>query len=94
MMFKGEDHQALQNLTENGNIIPNDQKTPIKVLDAIQTTIKEEENFWHYRDETQQDFQQKPDEGMHSLSNQITTLITNSILTHTETKEALKIVLL
>ena len=48
LMFKGEDCQALQTLIDTDTITPEDQKTPMRFLDAIQTTIKEEEHFWHY----------------------------------------------
>ena len=46
MMFEGEDCQTLQTLSDNGTLTSEDQKAPIRVLDAIQTTIKEEEHFW------------------------------------------------
>ena len=62
MMFQGEDGQALQTLLDNNTITPEDQHTPSKALKAIQTTIKDEEHYWHFRDEVMSDFQQQPDE--------------------------------
>ena len=47
MMIEGEDCQALHTLNNNVTITPEDQEVPIRVLDAIQTTINEEEHFWH-----------------------------------------------
>ena len=41
----GEDFQALHTPTGNGTITPDDQKDPLRVLDAIQTKMKEEEHF-------------------------------------------------
>ena len=35
MMFEGEDHQALQTLTDNGTVPQEDQKVAIGLLDAI-----------------------------------------------------------
>ena len=62
MMFTGEDRQALQTLIDNNTIIPEDQLTPSHTLQAIQTTIKEEECYWHYRDEIMSDVTQQPNE--------------------------------
>ena len=45
VMFKGEDWKALQTLNDNGIITQECQKTSIQVLNAIQTTIKDEEAF-------------------------------------------------
>ena len=45
IMFTGKDRQALQILIDNNTITPGDQHTPIHALKAIQTTIKEEENY-------------------------------------------------
>ena len=58
MMFKGEDRQALQTLIDNNTISPEDQLTPVSALKAIQSSIKDEEHFWHYRDELMSDFRQ------------------------------------
>ena len=41
-MFEKEDCQVLQTLTDNGIITPEDHKDPVRVLVAIQTTIKEQ----------------------------------------------------
>ena len=71
MMFQGEDRQALQNLIDTNIITPEDQLTPTSALKAIQTTIKEDEHFWHFRDEVLSNFRQEPNEGTHSLSNLI-----------------------
>ena len=55
MMFTGEGRQAPQTLIDNNTITPEDQCTPIHALKAIQTTIKEEEHYWHYRDKIMSD---------------------------------------
>ena len=44
-MFDREDCQALKTLINNSIITPKDHKTPIKVLDTIQTKMKE--HLWH-----------------------------------------------
>ena len=59
MMFQDEDREALQALLDNNTITPEDQLTPTCVLNAIQTTIKEDEHFWHFRDECLSDFRQE-----------------------------------
>ena len=59
IMFKRGNCQALQILIDNDTITPEDQKVPIRVLDAIQTTIKEEEHFWHCHNEILLDLRQK-----------------------------------
>ena len=51
IMFTGEERQALQTLIHNGIITPDTQQTPKLILNAIQTTIKEAEHFWHYCEE-------------------------------------------
>ena len=94
MMFQDDDRQTFQNLIDKNIITPEDQLTPIHALKAIQTTIKEDEHFWHFRDEVLSDFRQEPNEGMHSLSNRITNLINNCKFTYSNTKETLKIMLL
>ena len=62
MMFQGEDRQALQTLTNNNTITPEDQLTPTCALKAIQSCIKEEEHFWLFRDEVMSDFCQQLNE--------------------------------
>ena len=47
MMFTGEDRQALQTIIDNNTITQQDQCTAIQALKAIQTTIKDEEDYWH-----------------------------------------------
>ena len=86
--------EALQGLLDNNTITPEDQLTPTHVLDAIQTTIKEDEHFWHYRDELLSDFRQEHQEGIHSLNNRITQLINNCKFTDSTTKDTLKLMLL
>ena len=56
MMFEAENYHALQTLINNGTSTPDDQKVPIRVLNAILAIRKEEELFWHYRDESLSDF--------------------------------------
>ena len=89
-----EDREALQALLDNNTITPEDQLTPTHVLQAIQTTIKEDEHFWHYREELLSDFRQEHQEGIHSLNNRITQLINNCKLPDSTTKDILKLMLL
>ena len=56
MMFQGEDRQALQSLLDNSAITTEDQLTPARALKAIQTSVKEDEHFWHFRDELLSNF--------------------------------------
>ena len=94
MMFKGEDRKTLQTLLENNTITQEDQCIPSKALQAIQTTIKEGEHFWHYRDEIFSDIRQQAHEGIHTLNTRITSLVNNYKFTDTPTKETVKIMLL
>ena len=94
MMFQGEDRQAIQTLLDNNTITPEDQHTPGHALKAIQTSIKEDEHFWHFRDELLSNVRQESQKGIHSLNNRITTLINNCKFTNTSTKETLKLMLL
>ena len=75
MMFHGEDRQALQTLPDNNTITPEDQLTSACALNAIQTTIKEDEHFWHFRDELLREVRQESHKRIHTLNNRITTLI-------------------
>ena len=50
MIFEGKDWQALQTLIEMGTITPESHKIPCQNLNAIATTVKSEENFWHFWD--------------------------------------------
>ena len=77
MMFTGEDRHALQTLIDNNTITPKDQLTPSCAFIAIQTTIKEEEHYWHYRDEIMSDIRQQPNEQIHTLNTRITMLVNN-----------------
>ena len=52
-----------KNLINNNIIIPEDQLTPTYALKAIKTTIKEDEHFWHFRDDVLSNFRQEPNEG-------------------------------
>ena len=67
-MFKGEDRQALQTLINNNTISPEDQLTPVSALKAIQSCVKDEEHFWHYRDDIMSNFRQQPNEQIHALT--------------------------
>ena len=93
-MFTAEDRQALQTVVDNNTIIPEDQHTPIHTLKAIQTTIKEEEHYQHYKDEFMGDIRQQPNEQIHTLNTRITTLINNCRFQDQHTTEAIKIMLL
>ena len=70
MMFTGEDRQELQTLIDNNTITQEDQCTPIRALKAIQTSIKEEEHYWHHRDEVMSNIRQQPDKQVHALNTQ------------------------
>ena len=94
MMFQDDDRQTLQDLIDNNSITAEYQLTPTSTLQAIQRTLKEDEHFWHFRDELLSDFRQEPNEGIHSLSNRITNLINNHKFTDSNTKETLKLMLL
>ena len=50
-LYESWDRQALHTLLENNTITPQDQLTPFHALNGIETSIKEEEHFWHFRDE-------------------------------------------
>ena len=60
----------------------------------IQILRKEDEHFWHFRDEPLSDFRQEPNKDIHTLNTTITTLINNCKFTHSPTKETLKIMFL
>ena len=94
MTFHGEDRQALQTLLDNNTIFPEDQLTLTHALKAIQTSIKEYEHFWNFRDELLSDFRHESPEGIHTLKNTIKTLISNCKFTNISTKETLKLMLL
>ena len=94
MMFQGEDRQALQSLIDNNTITPEDQKTPKCALKAIQSCIKEEEHFWHFRDEVMSDFRQQPEEQIHALNTKITTLVNICAFQDQHTKDTIKLMLL
>ena len=88
MMFQGEDWQALHTLHTllyNNRVTPKDQCTPYHALDMIGTSIKEDINFWNFRDVFLSDFRQAPNKGIHTLNTRITTLISNCKFTHRPT---------
>ena len=64
MMSKDEDWQAL---IETGTITPENQKTAQHILDAITTTIKSEQHFWHFWDKLLLNVFQQPDDGINFL---------------------------
>ena len=94
IMFMGEDGQALQTMIDNNTITQADQCTAVQALKAIQTTIKDEEHYWHFRDEIMSNIRQEPQEQVHTLSTRITTLVTNCKFTDQQTAETMKIMLL
>ena len=94
MMLKGEDGYILQTLLNTNTITDEDQLIPACALQAIQTTIKEDEHHWHYRDEIFSDIRQQPDQGIHTLHTKITNLVNNCKFTDAATKETIKIILL
>ena len=94
MMFTREDRQTLQTMIDNNTVTAEHQLTPIKGLKAIQTTIKEEEHYWHYRDKVLSDMRQQPDEKIPALNNRVTTLVNNCSFQDPQTTETIKIMLL
>ena len=94
MMFQGEDRQTLQTLIDNNTITAADQQTPTKALKAIQSSIKDEEHFWHFRDEVMSDVRQQPHEQIHALNTRITTLVNNCRFQDQETINIMKLMLL
>ena len=63
-------------------------------LKAIQSCIKEEEHFWHFRHEVMTDFRQQPEEQIHALNTRITTLVNNCAFQDQQTKDTIKLMLL
>ena len=94
MMFTGEDRQALQTMIDNNTITPADQCTPVQALKAIQTSIKDEEHYWHYGDEILSNIRQQPEEQVHALNNRIITLVNNCSFQDQQTTETIKIMFL
>ena len=94
MMFSREDRQELQTLIDNNTITPADQCIPVQALKAIQTTIKAEEHYWQFRDDTLSNIRQQPEEQVHTLNNRITELVNNCHFQHQQTTETIKIMLL
>ena len=91
MMFKDEDHQALQNLINNHTISPKAQKTHSLALMAIQSIIKEDIHFWHHRDDLLSDLCQLSSEGIHALSTHIISLVGKCKFLSQEVKEMMKL---
>ena len=93
-MFEGDYHQTLQTLIDNNTISPEAQHTPTLALNVIQSVIKEDVHFWHYHDEILSDLCQYPDEGIHSLSTRINTLVGKCKFPTDEVKETIQIMVL
>ena len=91
MMFEGEDCQALQTLIDNQNISPDAQWT--LALKSIQSVIKDA-HFWYYHDQLLSDLCQLPEEGIHSISNRINTLVSKCRFPNEEVKEIVKVMVL
>ena len=94
MMFKGEDCQALQTLTDNNTVTPEAQQTPMQALKAIQSIIKEDVHFWHHCNQLFSDLFQLSEEGVYVLSNRICATITTCQFSSPEIKEIMKIMVL
>ena len=94
MMFTREDRQALQTMIDKNTIAQQDQCTPIQAPKAIQTTITDEEHYWHHRDEVLSNIRQQLEEQVHALNNRIRTLINNCSFQDPHTTETIKIMLL
>ena len=81
-------------MIDNNTITAEDQQTPTKALKAIQSCIKDEEHFWHFRDEVMSDVQQQPNEQIHALNTRITTLVNNCRFQDQNTTNTIKLMLL
>ena len=81
-------------MIDNNTITQQDQCTPVQALKAIQTTMKDEEHYQHYRDEILSDIRQQPEEQVHALNNRIITLVNNCSFQDPLTTETIKIMLL
>ena len=81
-------------MRDNNTITPENQLTPTKILKAIQSCIKDEEHFWHFRDEVMSDVRQQPNEQIHALNKRIKTLVNNCRFQDPQTTETIKIMLL
>ena len=93
-MFHGEDRQALQTLTDNNTITPEDECTPTCALNVIQSGIREEEHFWPFRDKVMSIFCQQSNERVHALNNRITMPVNNCKFQDHQTTEIINIMLL
>ena len=94
MMFEIKDWQTLQTLLDNETITLEHQKTPRCVLDAIATTTKSKDHFWHFWDKILLDVCHRPNEGIHALKTCISTLANPYKFPNQNTKETLKIMVL
>ena len=90
MMFTREDRQTLQTMIDNKTITTEHQPTPLNALKAIQTTIKDEEHYWHHRHKILSNIRQL-EEQVHALNNRITTLANNYSFQDPQTTETIKI---
>ena len=94
MMFEGKDRQIFQSLINNGTITAEHQKIPQEALDAIGTTIKAEEHFWHFWDDLLSDVCQLPNEVIHACLPIYPPLLPNANFPLPQTQEMLKIMVL
>ena len=93
-MFKGDDREALQTLTDNGTIMEENMKIPCTTPYATSMTIKSEKHFWAHWVELLSNVRQLPSEGIHALSQCICNLITQCKFPHAKTQEMLKLMVL
>ena len=94
MMFQDEDRQSLQPFIHNNTITLEDQLPQTHALKAIQSCIKDEEHFWHFRAEVMSNFIQQPNEQIHALNTRITMSVNNCKSKDHQTKETIKLMLL
>ena len=94
MVFEGKDWQTLLFLINNDAITLVSQRMPQQVLDAISPMIKAKNHYWHFWDKLLSDVLQLPDEGIHTLNTQITTLVSQCKFHHHWTQEILKLMVL
>ena len=90
-MFEGEDRQSI---IDNETITEEHLKALRQVLDAIATTIKSEDYFWHFQDELLSDVCQWSSEAICALNTCIIALVNQYQFPDVNIKQTLKIIIL
>ena len=87
IMFQCEDQQTLQTMIDNNTITQEDQLTPTKALKAIQSCIKDKENFWYFTYKVMNNVRQQPNEQIHALNTRIKIMVNNCRFQDQQTNE-------